>query len=203
MANGVVSGNTVTYSVSGDFPNGRVDPNRLTLQIQTSTISVALVSIGVAGDVCSVNFAAPPTPGDVATLNGIVAAHSGNQLTPTVSPDPFVARTIDATPFVAGRMTMPPRCALVSLGLVAAAIRESDGAVATFVITDISARSDGVAVQNVDIGIENTFQSDVGMAPCTVTVSSSGFDVTITVQGLAATGIFWAVTVQQPTTIAL
>lgn len=69
-----------TYSVSVDFPNGKVDLSRLTFEIQGSTIVTALDHIETNGDVCSIWFKAALSSGDTMVLDGIVAAHSGEPL---------------------------------------------------------------------------------------------------------------------------
>ena len=45
-----------TYSISQDFPNGKVDPDRLTQEIQEAAITIALQSINVGGDNCDIWF---------------------------------------------------------------------------------------------------------------------------------------------------
>ena len=83
-----------TYSVSVNFPNHKVDPDRLTKEIRDNeAITVALDDILVVGDACTINFRAalPETPIDEhAELDAIVAAHSGEPL-----PDPT---TVDGVP---------------------------------------------------------------------------------------------------------
>lgn len=69
-----------TYSISGAFPNHKVAPSRLTLEIQQSDIPIALDYIGTANDDCHIWFKAPLDAGEQATLDGIVATHSGEPL---------------------------------------------------------------------------------------------------------------------------
>jgi len=69
-----------SYSVSEDFPNGKVAPDRLTQEIQASTITVALDCINVNGDNCDVWFKAELSAGEHTTLDGVVAAHSGEPI---------------------------------------------------------------------------------------------------------------------------
>jgi len=66
-----------TYSISGDFPSGKVSSDRLQTEIQASSITVALDSIGTSGDDCVVSFKASLSPTEETTLDGLVAAHSG------------------------------------------------------------------------------------------------------------------------------
>jgi hypothetical protein len=73
-----------TYSVSSDFPNQQVDSDSLTTEINDSSISSAtLIYIEITGDVCDIWFDDPLSGADQTTLDGIVAAHTGN---PDISP---------------------------------------------------------------------------------------------------------------------
>jgi hypothetical protein len=66
------------YSISGDFPNHKVGPTRLKEEIQASGITSATVDhINTNDDECDVWFTGPLDSGDEATLDGLVAAHSG------------------------------------------------------------------------------------------------------------------------------
>jgi hypothetical protein len=69
-----------TYSIQNDFPNHKVAPSRLTLEIQASSIVIALDHIETSGDDCHIWFKDPLSTTDFATLNGIVAVHSGDPL---------------------------------------------------------------------------------------------------------------------------
>jgi hypothetical protein len=71
-----------TYSISTDFPNGKVATDRLTDEIQGSAIVTALESIVTGGDDCDVWFKEALSTGDETILDGIVAAHSGEPLEP-------------------------------------------------------------------------------------------------------------------------
>jgi len=85
-----------TYSVYNDFPNHKVDIDRLTLEIRNSDITVALDYINVSGDVCDIWFKdAIPTSIGEGELDDIVAAHSGEAL-----PDPVTAETSDGRPII-------------------------------------------------------------------------------------------------------
>ncbi len=77
---------TYTYSISGNFPNHAVAPDRLTVEIDQSTIVTALVSITTDGDNCYILFKDVLSVGDKATLDAIVAAHSGIPLPLAVQP---------------------------------------------------------------------------------------------------------------------
>ncbi len=102
-----------TYSVSGDFPNQKVAPDRLTQEIQTSSIVTALDYINVSGDDCDIWFKDSLSAGDVTVLDGIVAAHSGEPLPATALPvelegarfDPDGKQVIVPTPAPAGSYT--------------------------------------------------------------------------------------------------
>jgi len=69
-----------TYSVSTDFPNHKVDIDRLTIEIANSAIIVALDYISVSGDVCDIWFKNALSPGEKTTLDGLVAAHNGSPM---------------------------------------------------------------------------------------------------------------------------
>jgi hypothetical protein len=75
-----------TYSVSGDFPNQKVDVNRLTKEIRESAIVTALDYIDVSGDDCDIWFKDALSGGDQTILDGIVAAHSGEPLPDAAKP---------------------------------------------------------------------------------------------------------------------
>jgi hypothetical protein len=66
-----------TYSIQNDFPNHKVSSDRLTIEIQLSSISVALDRIDTAGDECDIWFKDVLPGADQTTLNATVAAHSG------------------------------------------------------------------------------------------------------------------------------
>jgi len=68
-----------TYSISEDFPNGKVNPSTLAEQIEASSIVIALDHIETNGDDCDIWFKAALDQADQTTLNGIVAAHSGEE----------------------------------------------------------------------------------------------------------------------------
>lgn len=69
-----------TYSISTDFPNGKVDTSRLKSEIQGSSISVALDYINTSGDDCDIWFKDVLGPADQTSLDAVVAAHSGQPL---------------------------------------------------------------------------------------------------------------------------
>lgn len=68
-----------TYSISTDFPNGKVSEDLLTQQIAASAIVTALDYISTSGDVCDIWFKAALSSEDETILDGLVAAHSGEQ----------------------------------------------------------------------------------------------------------------------------
>ena len=70
------------YSVSTDFPNHKVDVDRLTQEIAHSAIITALDYIEVSSDDCNIWFKDTLSGGDETILDGVVAAHSGEPLTP-------------------------------------------------------------------------------------------------------------------------
>lgn len=80
-----------TFSVSVDFPNHKVDSDRLTLEIRASTIVIALDYIETDGDECDIWFKDELSAADVSVLDAVVAAHSGE-------PMPQPAYEADGTP---------------------------------------------------------------------------------------------------------
>lgn len=85
-----------TYSIAGDFPNDQVDPSRLEREIRASSITTALDYINTSGDDCDLWFKASLDSGEVATLDGLVAAHSGERLPD--SPQLMAFAKADGTP---------------------------------------------------------------------------------------------------------
>jgi len=67
---------TYDYNLS-DFPNNIVSVDRLTREIQQSTIVTSLDHINVNDSLVSILFKADLSAGDQTVLDGIVAAHSG------------------------------------------------------------------------------------------------------------------------------
>jgi hypothetical protein len=65
------------YTISTAFPNAKVAPDRLTSEIQASSITVAIDNISTVGDTCAVSFKAALSAGEQTTLAALVAAHSG------------------------------------------------------------------------------------------------------------------------------
>lgn len=85
-----------TYSINDDFPNHKVDINRLGIEITTSDITIALDYIDTEGDDCNIWFKdAIPTSIGEGELDDIVAAHSGEPLD-----DPVHAETSDGRPII-------------------------------------------------------------------------------------------------------
>jgi hypothetical protein len=77
-----------TYSISGDFLNGKVGSTKLTQEIGSSTIVYALDHISTIGDVCDIWFKSVLSGGEETTLDGVVAAHDGTTVdtdAPTMS----------------------------------------------------------------------------------------------------------------------
>jgi len=68
-----------TYALT-DFPNDKVATDRLTTEIQASDIVTALDYINADSTNCDIWFKDPLSTDDETTLDGIVAAHSGNPL---------------------------------------------------------------------------------------------------------------------------
>ena len=66
-----------TYSILADFPNSKLDSTSLTSEIRGSEIVVALDYIATVGDSCGIWFKDTLSAEDAATLNGLIAEHSG------------------------------------------------------------------------------------------------------------------------------
>ncbi len=66
-----------TYSISEDFPEEKVSSDRLSQEIQESSILTILGHINTEGDNCEIWFDSALEPSEVTTLDGIVAVHSG------------------------------------------------------------------------------------------------------------------------------
>jgi len=72
-----------SYSVTSDFPQGAISPERFEEEILTSSITSAnYLYLNIAGDVCDVWFDGTLTGGDETTLDGIVADHEAVPLDP-------------------------------------------------------------------------------------------------------------------------
>ncbi len=69
-----------TYSISADFPNQKVAPDRLLEEVRDSSITVAVDYINTSGDDCDVWFKDELSAGDKTVLDGLVAVHSGEPL---------------------------------------------------------------------------------------------------------------------------
>lgn len=69
---------TLTYSLSGDFPNGVVHQAILIEEINYSSISTSLVGLNVVNDDVNIVFSGSLGGGEITTLNGIVDTHQGN-----------------------------------------------------------------------------------------------------------------------------
>jgi hypothetical protein len=69
-----------TYSISEDFPNGKVEPGKLVLEIRESAITIAADYVNANGDDCDIWFKAELPSGDQTVLDAVVAAHDGEPL---------------------------------------------------------------------------------------------------------------------------
>lgn len=76
-----------TYSISGDFPNQKVNSSRLSKEIDQSNIVTDLERIDTDADDCDIWFDDALSAPDKTTLDGLVAAHSGDPM-----PDPTCNR---------------------------------------------------------------------------------------------------------------
>ena len=72
---------TYTYSITGDFPNQKVNADSLTIEIQDSSISSGVlqrINVVYESNQCRITFDNTLSGADETTLDGIVAAHQGN-----------------------------------------------------------------------------------------------------------------------------
>ena len=69
-----------TYSIQNDFPNHKENSDRLTLEIQNSSITISLDCINTSDDECDIWFKDILSSDDLITLNSIVATHSGEPI---------------------------------------------------------------------------------------------------------------------------
>lgn len=68
---------TYDYSIQNDFPAHAVALDRLSQEVQVSSIITALDGLSTSGDTCYIRFKAELSTEDKTTLDGLVAAHSG------------------------------------------------------------------------------------------------------------------------------
>jgi len=88
-----------TYSVQGDFPNQKVDAGRLTMEINSSDISISLDHIDIDSVECNITFKASLPSNDKTILDGLVANHSGEPYEDEAAPtDPTNKPRVQATP---------------------------------------------------------------------------------------------------------
>lgn len=71
-----------TFSIINDFPNHKVNIDRLTHEVMLSAITIAIDYITTLGDECDVWFKNELPSEDETILDGLVAAHSGEPLIP-------------------------------------------------------------------------------------------------------------------------
>lgn len=89
------------YSISGDFPNARVDSGSLNSEVVASSIASASVLYVITdGDDCDIWFDDPLSVPDQTTLDGVVAAHQGDPAYPgegttPIATDPPVAVLVE------------------------------------------------------------------------------------------------------------
>jgi hypothetical protein len=75
------------YSISNDFLNGAIASDELASEIRESTITIALDYITTAGDVCDIWFKEALSGSEETVLDGIVAAHTGEFIIPSIPVD--------------------------------------------------------------------------------------------------------------------
>jgi hypothetical protein len=69
-----------TYSIQNDFLNHKENSDRLTLEIQNSSIIISLDYINTSDDECDIWFKDILSSDDLITLNNIVVTHSGEPI---------------------------------------------------------------------------------------------------------------------------
>jgi len=74
---------TYTYNVSQTL-NDKVDTDRLSIEVHDSSITIALNFIDVANGIISLVFKAELSDDEELTLDGIIAAHSGEPVLPAI-----------------------------------------------------------------------------------------------------------------------
>lgn len=82
-----------TYSITGDFPNQKVDLTALSQEIRASSISVALDYVSSAANDVDVFFKAEIDAGNETLLDVLIAAHTGDPI-----PDSPTKVILDGTP---------------------------------------------------------------------------------------------------------
>lgn len=71
-----------TYSVASDTANAKLDSDKLIIEIQKSSITIAIERIDVAGDVLDVVMKDAISGVEETTLDGVVSAHDGITMDP-------------------------------------------------------------------------------------------------------------------------
>lgn len=87
-----------TYSLQNNFPNNLISLDRLTQEIGTSPIVIALDYITTVGDECNIWFKDSLSTSDNDILNSLIAAHSGEPL-PYNIPQPVKLFVTDSKAF--------------------------------------------------------------------------------------------------------
>jgi len=90
-----MSATKYTYSISTDFTNAKIAPDRLEQEIRQSAIIIAIDYINTSGDDCDIWFKDTLSSGDETILDGVVGAHSGVPL-----PENLAPTTSDGSPIV-------------------------------------------------------------------------------------------------------
>ncbi len=78
-----------TYTISTDFPNGKVNPDRLEVEVNDSAIATVLENIKTNATQCTVVFAAELSAPDKLTLDGNVSPPSTGSIIGSHSGEPF------------------------------------------------------------------------------------------------------------------
>lgn len=87
-----------TFSIQNDFPNHKLNSDKLTTQLHATNIVPLLVGIGTSGDVCTITYLDALSSGEQSTLNGVIAIHDGEAIPETENKDvkgnPVVATSV-------------------------------------------------------------------------------------------------------------
>ena len=68
------------FSITNDFPNGKVATDALESEISESQITTALDHIDTLGDTCDIWFKSALSPTEESYLSDVIDAHQGNPL---------------------------------------------------------------------------------------------------------------------------
>ena len=173
---------TYKYSISGDFPNGKVNTSILTTEIlQSSISSAALEMINTSGDDCDCVFDGVLSGGDQTTLAALVAAHQGDSV-----PDSGTVMTTDATETTLIEGPIPPGVSYMLTARITALGTNKPCGFRR--MANVYRLPGGAAVLN---NLADSSMTRVPDASMFAKFDVSGNNFRIRVKGLAATSIKW------------